>query len=232
MHFWRSESAASTASAPCVRPLEPMWRRSPRPSAWTRGSAASSSRPAWVSGGGWQRGRSAECGPLQWHSSGLLHRIRRQLFPEGCAEPGLPLRGPQSAGSCLLLAAGQALRKLPILCFQESKLQTLLSHCLRVVRLRCSIRWLIWTNTSGAGSPAGLLIASSIRSRAKRLLCSAFHSRRTQATQGGSHSVSYVLHSEQHLCVVWFSFPRQVQVNYSPACACARTSPAFIGPVA
>lgn len=50
MHFWHSESAASTASAPCVRPLGPTWRKSPRPLVWTRGLAASSLRPAWVSG--------------------------------------------------------------------------------------------------------------------------------------------------------------------------------------
>lgn len=47
-------------------------------------------------------------------------------------------------------------------------------------------------NTKGGGLPAGLLTASSTPSLVKRLLCWASHSKKTPATQGWSHFMSFV----------------------------------------
>lgn len=49
----------------------------------------------------------------------LLCRVWWKLFPEGCAEFGVPVRGPQPARGRLLLAAGETLRSASFFCVER-----------------------------------------------------------------------------------------------------------------
>lgn len=102
-----------------------------------------------------------------------------KLFPEGCAQSGLSVRGPQPARGGLLLATGEDKQKKPLIGGSSCLLEVILFFL-----FSSPIRWSIWMSTKGGGLPAGSSTASSTRWRAKKLLCSVSLSKKTRATQG------------------------------------------------